>query len=214
MERGFDVARKRAFVWSTAYEGAFRDTVSIGGLPSGNLVFFRVAANNTEGRSEWSDNLITSLPLGEQAPVIMPTPSPTPVTSTEETDDFIPDPESATFYYVIILAAIVLILVILIIVIVVRQKQGKNSGVDRLVRNSLARVSVAAKRVSAAVRPGREASPATAYHAGQKVTACFTEDQQWYPAVIVQYDEPSAHWLVQYPEYGNEEWLPPSAIRA
>jgi len=42
--------------------------------------------------------------------------------------------------------------------------------------------------------------------------AKYTGDGQYYKAVVKQYN-PSQGYLVSYPDYGSEEWLPVSSLK-
>jgi hypothetical protein len=52
-----------------------------------------------------------------------------------------------------------------------------------------------------------------AFRVGQICQGRFTEDGVWYAAKILQHDPASGHYLVEYTEYGNQEWLPVSSLK-
>jgi len=55
-------------------------------------------------------------------------------------------------------------------------------------------------------------APLLRYTAGQQCLAKWTEDQQWYKAVIESANTKSGTYTVLFPEYGNRDIVPPDHI--
>ena len=71
--------------------------------------------------------------------------------------------------------------------------------------------SVPPETQSTAIAPALSA-PLLLYTVGQKCLAKWTEDQQWYKAVIESANTKSGTYTVLFPEYGNRDIVPPDHI--